>query len=207
MSADPRSTTTRRWPAEWEPHDATWLCWPHNEEDWPGKFGPIDWAFAEMARLIAGAEDGPGERVEILCHNEEILRRARLCCQQSGCTMGRVGLHLCANDRGWVRDAGPTIVRSGIGAGGGLELIDWRFNAWAKYDNFALDDAIPAAIERLTRLPRVEPMRPDGAGRLVMEGGAIETDGAGLLLATDECLMDQRTQARNPGLTRAQYER
>lgn len=209
MATPSAHSTNRRWPAEWEPHDATWLSWPHNEEDWPGKFGPIDWAFAEMVRLIAGRDEAPGspgERVEVLCNTEEVLERARLCCTQAGAEMSRVRLHLCPTDRGWLRDIGPTFVRRDR-QGRGLELIDWRFNAWAKYDNYALDDAVPSLIEAVTKLPRTEAHLAGGRGRFVMEGGAIETDGAGLMLVTDECLMDQRTQARNPGLSRQDYER
>lgn len=206
MTARLATASTRRWPAEWEPHEATWLSWPHNEEDWPGKFGPIDWAFAEIVRLVAGpgeASGGAGERVEVLCHNEDVLRRAKQCCAQAGAVMERVRFHLFPTDRGWLRDIGPTIVQTGADQ----ELIDWGFNAWAKYDNFALDDAVPELVERVTKLPRRQAMRPDGQGRFVMEGGAIETDGAGLMLVTEECLLDPRTQVRNPGLTREGYER
>ncbi len=193
----------RRMPAEWERHDATWLSWPHNEDDWPDKFGPIDWAFAEMVRLIAGASEARGERVEVLCHHERILERARECCARSGAAMQRVRFHLWPTDRGWLRDIGPTFVRTGQG----LQAIDWGFNAWAKYPNWKLDDATPTRVEALTGIPRIEAMRPDGRGRLILEGGAIETDGAGIMLVTEECLLDENTQARNPGLSRADYEK
>ncbi|HVE78829.1 MAG TPA: agmatine deiminase family protein, partial [Gemmatimonadaceae bacterium] len=106
------------------------------------------------------------------------------------------------NDRVWVRDSGPTGV---LTAAGRVELVNWAFNAWAKYDNYARDALVAAAVERITGQPRREPQRPDGRGRVVLEGGAIETDGQGTLLVTEECLLSD-VQQRNPGLTRDGYE-
>jgi agmatine deiminase len=187
-----------RWPAEWEPHDATWIAWPHLESDWPGKFAPIPWVYAEIVRALHAHE-----RVEILCHDSAVHSSAEACLTAHGVDMSRVRLHQCATDRVWLRDSAPTAVHDADGAAG---LVRWGFNAWAKYDNYAHDARIGAAIARLTGLELCEPRRPDGAGRVILEGGGIDTDGQGTLLVTEEWLLSG-SQVRNPGLGRAAYER
>ncbi|HEU4993790.1 MAG TPA: agmatine deiminase family protein [Gemmatimonadaceae bacterium] len=188
----------RRWPAEWEHHDATWIAWPHHEPDWPGKLAPIPWVYAEIVRVLQRHE-----RVEILCHDSATRESAIKHLESHGVKEGtNVRLHDVPNDRVWLRDSSPTwVFRDGK-----PELVNWRFNAWAKYDNYARDERIGQAVERITRCPRVEPERPDGGGRMVLEGGAIETDGEGTMLTTEECLLST-VQQRNPGLTRDDYER
>lgn len=189
----------RRWPAEWEKHDATWIAWPHHEPDWPGKLAPIPWVYAEIVRVLHRHE-----RVEILCQDEAVSETARGHLDAHGVRVGSdVRLHIVPTDRVWLRDSSPTWVhRDG---GRRLELVNWEFNAWAKYDNHARDERVGEPIEKVTRVPRVEPMRPDGRGRVVLEGGAIDTDGEGTMLTTEECLLSE-VQARNPGLSREQYE-
>ncbi|MFN2566049.1 MAG: agmatine/peptidylarginine deiminase [Gemmatimonadaceae bacterium] len=189
--------STRRWPAEWEEHEATWIAWPHHEPDWPGKLGPIPWVYAEIVRVLHYHE-----RVEILCHDEQVREAARAHLQAHG-VHGNFRLHLVPNNRVWVRDSAPTAV---VRDDGGVELLHWRFNAWAKYPNFELDEKVGEAVARITRLPRTEPQRPDGRARVVLEGGAIETDGQGTMLVTEECLLSP-IQERNPGMTRDDYER
>jgi agmatine deiminase len=184
-------------PAEWFPHDATWIAWPHHEPDWPGKLGPIPWVYAEIARVIAGYE-----RVEILCHSEEVRAGAAEHLAAHGVERN-VRLHLVPTDRVWLRDSAPTFVHDDTGA---VRLMNWGFNAWAKYPNFARDAQVGPAIEDITGLPRLEPIRPDTGERLVLEGGGIDTDGEGTLLVTEEWLLSD-VQVRNPGLDRAGYER
>jgi agmatine deiminase len=184
-------------PAEWSPHDATWLAWPHHEPDWPGKLAPIPWVYAEIVRVLARHE-----RVEILCHDEEVRAACEAHLRSHG-VIGNVRLHVVPTDRVWLRDSAPTFVCDRSGA---VRLMDWEFNAWAKYPNFARDAEVGGAIERITGLPRGEPSRPDLAGPLVLEGGGIETNGEGTLLVTEEWLLSDR-QVRNPGLDRAAYER
>ncbi|MEO6446715.1 MAG: agmatine deiminase family protein [Gemmatimonadaceae bacterium] len=186
-----------RMPAEWEPHAATWIAWPHHEPDWPGKLAPIPCVYAEIVRALHNHE-----RVEILCHNEEVREDARAKLEAHGCRPEGYRLHVVPNDRVWLRDSAPTGVLDDEGK---VVLANWKFNAWAKYDNYALDAAVGPAIERITGHSRIEPMRPDGEGRLVLEGGAIETNGHGLFLVTEECLLSH-VQERNPGLTREGYE-
>ncbi|HEX5580889.1 MAG TPA: agmatine deiminase family protein [Gemmatimonadaceae bacterium] len=188
---------TLRMPAEWEPHRATWIAWPHHEPDWPGKLGPIPWVYAEIARVLHRHE-----KVEILCHDEEVREGARVMLDAHGVDARGYELHVVPNDRVWLRDSAPTAVHD---AEGRVQLVNWRFNAWAKYDNYALDERVGEAIERITGLPRHEPLRPDTGERVVLEGGAIETNGQGLFLVTEECLLSD-IQARNPGLSREGYE-
>src|SRR3954470_16994081 len=184
-------------PAEWAPHEATWIAWPHHEPDWPGKLGPIPWVYAEIARVLAQYE-----RVEILCHDESMREECTSQLAAHGVTEN-VRLHLVPNERVWRRDSAPTFVHD---RNGKVTLVNWAFNAWAKYPNFARDAEVGRAIERITHLPRIEPTRPDTADRLVLEGGGIETDGEGTMLVTEEWLLYDG-QGRKPGLDRAGSER
>ncbi len=187
----------RRMPAEWEPHEATWIAWPHHEPDWPGKLECIPWVYAEIVRVLVGSE-----RVEILCHDSAVADNARDCLQRNGVRPEGFRLHILPTDRGWLRDSAPTAVL----ADGRLEWIHWDFNAWAKYDNHAQDRTVPPFIQEVTARPAVSALRPDHTEqRLILEGGAIDTDGEGTLLVTEECLLS-RIQCRNPGLTREGYE-
>ena len=188
----------RRWPAEWERHDATWLGWPHHRPDWPGKFEPIPWVYAEIVRVLHAHE-----RVEILCHSEQVRDEAIGALRSHDVDIDRCRLHLVPSDRVWLRDSGPTMVWRDNGR---VEAIAWRFNAWAKYETHLADALIAPAVARLAGLSVAEAQRADGRGRLVLEGGAIETNGAGVLLTTEECLLSP-VQERNPGLDRGAYER
>ena len=185
-----------RMPAEWEAHEATWLAWPHQREDWPGKFAAVPWVFAEIVRHLHH-----GERVYVLVHDSRTAREARGMLTRAGVDLGRVERVRCRTDRGWLRDSAGVFVKD---AGGGLALLHWGFNAWAKYDNYALDARTPEEIAGCLGLPTREPR--SGSRRVVLEGGAIDVNGEGLLLTTEECLLG-KVQQRNPGMTRAAYER
>ena len=185
-------------PAEWARHAATWIAWPHHEPDWPGKLGPIPWVYAEIVRVLHAYE-----RVDILCHSDDVREAARIHLTSHGVTLDRIGLHVVPNDRVWLRDSAPTGVLLADGRGA---LVNWRFNAWAKYDNYQRDAEVGRAVAGITGLLRIEPVRPDNGERVVLEGGAIETNGEGVMLVTEECLLSN-VQARNPGLTREGYER
>ncbi len=185
-------------PAEWEPHRATWISWPHHEPDWPGKIGAIPWAYAEIARVIAEHEP-----VGILCHSDEVLEHARLVLEAHAVRRDRCSLHVVPSDRVWLRDSAPTGV---VDAEGRVALVNWAFNAWAKYSNYQQDAEVGAALARITGLPRYEPRRFDTGERVVLEGGGIEVNGQGLMLVTEEWLLSDE-QVRNPGLGRDGYER
>ena len=185
-----------RLPAEWEPHRATWIAWPHHEPDWPGKFGPIPWVYAEIARVIALYEP-----VEILCQSAEVVESARAVLTAHGARLDRIRLHVVPTDRVWLRDSAPIGVHDSSGQ---VVLLDWKFNGWAKYDNWKLDDRVGPAVASITGLRREEPARDNGE-RIVLEGGGIDTNGDGLMLVTEEWLLSN-VQVRNPGLTRTDYE-
>ena len=187
-----------RMPAEWAPHRASWLAWPHHEPDWPGKLAAISWVYAEIVRVLAAHEP-----VEILCHNTEVAESARAVIAAHGTGAGSVRCHVVPTDRGWLRDSAPTGM---LDAQGRPVLIDWAFNGWAKYDNWHFDAQVGRAIARLTGLHRHEPTRRDTGARLVFEGGGFDVNGEGLVLVTEQWLLTD-AQVRNPGLTRGDYDR
>jgi agmatine deiminase len=183
-------------PAEWAAHAATWIAWPHNPADWPNKFHPIPWVYAEIVRHLSAVED-----VHILVNDAAAELRAANILRRQGATLSHVRFHRWRTDRVWLRDSGPIFLKNPQGQ---AALTDWRFNAWAKYDNWRHDDRIPAHIAKLYKtMPSFQPT-VDGK-RLVLEGGSIDTNGAGVLLTTEECLLSE-VQQRNPGVTRAQLE-
>ena len=198
--AESPQTLGYRMPAEWEPHEATWIAWPHNPADWPGKFAAIPWIYAEIVRLLSSRET-----VNILVNNEAQERRAAGILRRAGANLGRVSFHLWPTNRVWLRDSGPIFVRNGAGS---VAITDWKFNAWAKYDDWQLDDQIPGHVAQLTGMPRWQPVLqfPDGQNRrLVLEGGSIDVNGHGTLITTEECLLSP-IQQRNPGVSREQLE-
>jgi agmatine deiminase len=182
-------------PAEWEPHEATWIAWPHQRADWPGKFAAIPWVYAEIVRHLSRSEC-----VRILVNDDGAKRQARRVLRRVGVDRSRVDFFPFPTDRAWTRDAAAIFVKD---AAGRLGVTDWRFNAWAKYDNYHLDDALPGRIAERLGLPC---WQPEWHGRhVVLEGGSIDVNGTGLLLTTEECLLSP-VQARNPGLTREDLE-
>jgi agmatine deiminase len=189
MPPTPRSAGYRM-PAEWSPHAATWLAWPHNRQDWPGKFAPIAWVYCEIVKKLARVE-----RVRILVQNEDLEQDARRKLRKSGADLDAVRFFRLQTDRVWTRDYCPLFLK---GPGGEVAITNWRFNGWAKYGNWKRDDAVPAALARKLKLRHWSP-------GLVLEGGSIDVNGAGLVLTTEECLLSP-VQARNPGLSRAQIE-
>ena len=194
----PLTAPTRRMPAEWEQHAATWLAWPTHEPDWPGKFAPIPWVYAEIVRALAAHE-----RVDILCHDPHVRERAREMLTAHSVHLDNVRLHVARTDRVWVRDSGPTGVHRPDGS---VELVQWGFNAWAKYDNYLHDTRVPEHIAEYTSLPITRAQRADANGALVLEGGGIEVNGRGRILVTEEWLLSD-VQVRNPGFSRREYER
>ena len=186
-----------RMPAEWEPHAATWLAWPHQRADWPGKFAVIPWVYVEIVRHLHAAE-----RVRLLVQSPAARRQAERKLRRAGVDLTRIDFHEFPTDRGWTRDSGPTGVVCATAGGREAALVRWRFNAWAKYDNWHRDDQIPQHVAKHYDIPHFKPEieLPTGKPhRVVLEGGSIDTNGAGLLLTTEECLLS-KVQERNPGL-------
>jgi len=183
-------------PAEWEAHEATWLAWPHNTSDWPGRFGPIPWVWGEIVRKIA-----PGERVELLVNDLAHEARARRLLARVGAPLAAVRFRRFPTNRVWARDFGPIFVRDGRGTA----IARFRFNAWAKYPDWKRDDAVPGRAAKALGA-RLLPVRA-GAREVVLEGGSIDVNGAGSIMTTEECLLDAAVQVRNPGLDRSAYER
>jgi agmatine deiminase len=187
-----------RLPAEWEPHAATWIGWPHNTTDWPGRFGPIPWAYVEIVRWLA-----KGEIVRILVQDRVQESRVRRILARSGVDASRVEYFRIPTDRGWTRDSGPAFVRRD-GPPGEVAVSRFRFNGWAKYPDWRKDDRVPDRVAGALGL-RVFPAERRGRG-VILEGGAIDVNGTGTLLTTEECLLDPAVQVRNPGMTRGDYE-
>jgi agmatine deiminase len=212
----PMSAPKYRMPAEWAPHAATWIAWPHNPEDWPNKFQPIPWVYAEIVRHLSRVED-----VHILVNDLAAERRATSILKRGGANLARIHFHHWPTDRVWLRDSGPIFVKRAEGSvkkiaaaesGEDLAVTNWKFNAWAKYDNWRCDDQIPHHVARLYNMPEIKPEIPptlaDPSGkphRLVLEGGSIDTNGSGILITTEECLLSE-VQQRNPGVSREQLE-
>ena len=187
-----------RMPAEWEPHAATWLAWPHEPTDWPGKFDAVPWVIAEIARHLQD-----GERIRLIVRNRSERSRAAGALSRSGVRLARVDFVTAATDRSWTRDFLPLgVVRRHRGRRE-LAAVKWRFDGWARYPNHKADDA---AGRRIARRLGVPTFFPEASGRhLVLEGGAIDVDGQGTLLATEQCLLTGR-QARNRTLGKAGTE-
>jgi agmatine deiminase len=200
MSETPRQLGYHM-PAEWEPHAATWLAWPHNPEDWPGKFQPIPWIYAEIVRLLAAHE-----RVHLVVENAAAQSRIESILKRAGANRDQVSFHVWPTDRCWTRDSGPIFVRN---AATQLAITNWQFNAWAKYDDWHLDDQLPGRVRELLNLPEWQPSVENHSDtkhhRIVLEGGSIDVNGAGCMLTTEECLLSE-VQQRNPGVSREQLE-
>jgi agmatine deiminase len=186
-------------PAEWERHEATWLGWPHNETDWPGKLDAIRWVYGEMVRKIA-----PGEIVRLLVNDRGAEKQARRYLGQAGADLDQVEFVVHPTNRGWTRDTGPIFVRRRRGRKSETAIVHFHFNAWAKYDDWRKDRKVPETASRMLGKPL---FNARCAGRdFVIEGGGIELNGRGTLLTTEECYLDPKVQVRNPGLTRADYD-
>ncbi|MGA2430242.1 MAG: agmatine deiminase family protein [Candidatus Acidiferrum sp.] len=181
-------------PAEWERHHATWLGWPHEQSDWPGKFQTIPWAFAEIVRHLTRVE-----RVYLLVENRAAESEVRAILKKSGANLAAVDFFRVPTNRGWMRDSGPIAVRNHAGE---VAYTHWFFNGWAKYSNHKKDSVAAAQVNKKLKHRVWQPMQK--GRRIVLEGGSIDVNGRGTLLTTEECLLST-TQERNPGFTRDDY--
>ncbi len=210
-----------RMPAEWEPHAATWLAWPHFRGDWPGKFEPIPWVYAEIIRNLA-----KHERVEVIVNNAAAARQARRVLERGDALSANIRFHRWPTNRIWLRDSGCIFLTqqpsfAGLDSRGRLSphepaAVKFRFNAWAKYSNWRFDDKIgslmaevksPApASKNAARIGHREIHPVSNGKRIVLEGGSIDVNGAGTILTTEECLLS-KIQQRNPHMARIHYEK
>jgi len=208
MTSTPRELGYRM-PAEWDRHEATWLAWPHNRSDWPGRFTPIPWVYAEIVRNLTVVE-----RVHILVQSQAEEKNARRVLQKAGAMNESVEFHRWPTNRVWTRDYGPIFVvkskeeRSPATLPAEIRkdpvaVVNFGFNAWAKYPDWKNDNKIPARVARSLKMVQFD---AEVNGRsFVLEGGSIDVNGRGTLITTEECLLSD-VQQRNPGLDREQIE-
>jgi agmatine deiminase len=199
-------------PAEWEPHAATWLAWPHYHGDWPGKFDPIPWVYTEIIRNLARHE-----RVELIVNAAAAERQVRKLLDRANAPLKNVNFHRWPTNRVWLRDSGCIFVtpqessfarpdsRGRLSPHGSEALAtNYRFNAWAKYSNWRHDEKIGSLMARAAGTKEIQPVL--GQQRVILEGGSIDVNGQGSLLTTEECLLS-KVQQRNPGMSRKDYEK
>ncbi len=186
-----------RIPAEFEKHEATWIGWPFNKADWPGKFTPIPWVYGEIVRYLS-----LGEKVRIIVQNDLEKQKALKVLNAVHADLINVEFFILKTDRNWLRDASPQFVKD---KNNNTVLMKFNFNAWAKYDNYKLDAKIPDFISKKMKIELKQVLYKNRP--VVLEGGAIDYNGLGTLITTEECLMDDKTQVRNTGFTKNDYEK
>lgn len=187
-------TSTYRMPAEWEKQRSVWLLWPHQHTDWPGKFEPIPWVWTEIIRHIVY-----GQKVSLIVRDAKMKAVALKYLKLAGIPLKQIEFVMAPSNRAWARDSGAIFVQHGKKK----VALDWRFNGWAKYVNHKYDDQLPVSISQFLKVERVQPMHRNT--RVVLEGGAIDVNGKGALLTTEECLLS-KIQERNPGFKKKDYE-
>ncbi len=186
-------------PAEWEPHAATWLAWPHYHGDWPGKFEPIPWVYAEIVRQLA-----KHEQVELIVNNAAAARQARKVLERADALSSNIRFHRWPTNRIWLRDSGCIFLTSKQPGHGQPTASKFRFNAWAKYSNWRHDEKIGSLMAQVAKAHEVRPV--SAGSRIVLEGGSIDVNGSGTILTTEECLLS-KVQERNPHMSRVHYEK
>ncbi len=188
-------------PAEWERHQSTWIAWPHNRSDWPGRFAAISCVYADIVRHLSRVEE-----VNIIIRDAQERTKARAVLSSSHVDTKKIKFHLWPTNRAWTRDSGPIFIRREAAADP-VAITNWRFNAWAKYSDWKLDNQLPDRIAKNLKLKQFTPtiQRKGKPHHVVLEGGSIDVNGQGLMLTTEECLLS-KVQQRNPGLSRSELE-
>ncbi len=189
------STTNRRFPAEWEKQQAILLCFPHNGNDWPGKYEAIQWAFIEFIKKVATYE-----QVILIVADEKLKAKVSDMLETAHVKLDSVSYIIHKTNRSWMRDSGPIIIKNG----NQREALNFNFNGWAKYKNITLDKHVPTKVAQFLNIP-LTPVIYKGKP-VIVEGGAIETNGKGTLITSEECLMHPSIQVRNPNFTKEDYE-
>ncbi|WP_179020531.1 agmatine deiminase family protein [Winogradskyella forsetii] len=189
-------SATRRFPAEWEKQKGILLCFPHNGNDWPGKYQAIQWAFVEYIKKIAQFEI-----VFLLVANKALEAKVLDMLERAQVDIHNVTFIVQKTNRSWMRDSGPIIVESPQST---IEAINFNFNGWAKYPNYRLDQHVPSVMANHLDIPLTQATYKGKP--VVLEGGAIDVNGRGTLLTSEECLLHPSIQIRNLGFTKMDYE-
>ena len=189
------STSNRRFPAEWEKQQGILLCFPHNGNDWPGKYEAIQWAFIEFIKKVASFE-----KVFLVVADEKLKIKVSKMLETAHVKLTNVSFIIHKTNRSWMRDSGPIIVQNGTKR----EALNFNFNGWAKYKNINLDKHVPAKVAEFLNIPATQVLYKGKP--VVVEGGAIDSNGCGTLLTSEECLLHPDIQVRNPNFTKADYE-
>ena len=189
-------TLNCRLPAEWEPHEATWLVWPQNASDWPGKFSQIKRVYSEIASHLSESE-----KIKIIVNPGETRKRAEDFLRQESTDLANIEFYECPTDRSWIRDSGPFFIKD---ASGKLGILDFRFNAWAKYPEWENDNLVPGFIAKTLCLDSRSPTHLER--KVTLEGGSIDVNGKGSLITTKQCLLSNHKQTRNPAFGKKDYE-
>ena len=178
-----------RMPAEWERHTATWLSWPRREGiSFPDSFDRVLPALRAMVKALIESEQ---VCINVCNGAHEAEARAAL----KDVDPARVTFHRIPTNEPWCRDHGPIFLTRDVDPK--LAVVDWDYNAWGnKYPPFDLDEVVPTCVAEILKLPVFYP-------RMILEGGAIDVNGAGALLTSESCLLNKN---RNPNLTREQIE-
>ena len=188
-------SSNRRFPAEWEQQQGILLCFPHSGKDWPGKFEAIKWDFVEFVKKIS-----IHEQVFLIVADQKQQENVAEMLKAAQVGLNKVSFIVHKTNRSWMRDSGPIIVKNGDK----WEALNFNFNGWAKYKNFQLDRHVPAKVAAALKLPLTQVLHKGKP--VILEGGAIDVNGKGTLLTSEECLMHPSIQVRNPGFTKADYE-
>ncbi|AJR03964.1 agmatine deiminase family protein [Siansivirga zeaxanthinifaciens] len=182
-------------PAEWEQQEGVLLCFPHNGNDWPGKYEAIQWAFVEFIKKVASVET-----VFLVVANEKLKDKVQNMLETAHVNLKNVSFIIQKTNRSWMRDSGPIIVKNGTNRKG----LNFNFNGWAKYSNYKLDKHVPQKVTEALNIP-LEQVLYKGKP-VVLEGGALEVNGKGTLITTEECLLHPNIQVRNAGFNKSDYE-
>ncbi|WP_308992534.1 agmatine deiminase family protein [Mariniflexile litorale] len=182
-------------PAEWEKQQGILLCFPHNGNDWPGKYEAVQWAFVEFIKKVASVE-----AVFLIVANEKLKNKVSSMLETAHVNLKNVSFIIHKTNRSWMRDSGPIIVKSGASR----KAINFNFNGWAKYNNYKLDKHVPAKVAEFLNIP-LEQATYKGKP-FILEGGAIDVNGKGTLITSEECLLHPNIQVRNEGFTKQDYE-
>ena len=189
-----------RMPAEWEPQKSVWISWPHNKNDWPGMFEKIPNVVGKIIKYLANHQ-----RIDLLVNTNKIMYEARKKLKRTGCKLSNIKFHKIKTDRLWLRDSGPIflinkITRKKI-------MLNFEFTAWSKYKNFRNDNKINYQISKYLNIKSILPKKINSKKfeKVVMEGGAFDTNGSGSILLTKECLLSSK-QERNKGFKKSDYE-